>query len=597
LKIHLKSALIIGAMAIILLSLLSFSTYSMILAGFSDIETKEALGNIALTQRIIGNDLGELETTASDWAWWDVTYSFMGDMSQSYIDSTLAAASLQNIHVNIILFIDANGSLWYGKAVNLTTGAEIALPASIVENLSYFEPFTVFNGTARHSGVLVIGETPALFSSSAILTSNREGPSAGTLIMIRYFDEVAVARIASILNMPFEAVNFNSLILSQDFAEAKGYLSASDTFVKTVGDDTITGFAALRDPYGDPALLFRIDMHRTFSAERGVTLFYFLLSTFGISIMAVLIALLLLRWAIILRISRLSSEVSQIASSKSFESRVAESGDDEIYALAHDINGMLLALQNSQITLKEYSEHLEDLVNEKTRQLQESHRMAAIGETAAMVGHDLRNPLQAAVNTLYLAKETLGSMKLDEKDRSSLDEYNARLSKYLAYMNRIVSDMQDFARPLTPDYAWVDLRRLLSDSLNTITVPKGVDVSMDVAESFPLVRVDPLLTQRLSTNLANNAVQAMPDGGSLRISADLSGGSLTLKFSDTGVGIPDENLNKLFHPLFTTKSKGSGLGLSICKKIAEAQGGTIAVESKVGTGTTFIVTIPQPPQP
>jgi signal transduction histidine kinase len=214
-----------------------------------------------------------------------------------------------------------------------------------------------------------------------------------------------------------------------------------------------------------------------------------------------------------------------------------------------------------------------------------------------MVGHDLRNPLQAAVNTLYLAKETLGSMKLDEKDRSSLDEYNARLSKYLAYMNRIVSDMQDFARPLTPDYAWVDLRRLLSDSLNTITVPKGVDVSMDVAESFPLVRVDPLLTQRLSTNLANNAVQAMPDGGSLRISADLSGGSLTLKFSDTGVGIPDENLNKLFHPLFTTKSKGSGLGLSICKKIAEAQGGTIAVESKVGTGTTFIVTIPQPPQP
>jgi len=597
LKIHLKSALIIGAMAIILLSLLSFSTYSMILAGFSEIETKEALGDIALAQRIIGNDLSELETTASDWAWWDATYSFMGDMSQSYIDSTLSETSLENLHVNVILFIDTDGSLWFGKAINFTTGARVELPPSIVENLSYFEPFTVFNGTERHSGVLVIGETPTLFSSSAILTSNREGPSAGTLIMIRYFDEVAAARISSILNMSFEAVNYNSPSLSPDFAEAKASLSPSGTFVKIVSEDTISGFAALRDPYGDPAILFRMDMSRTLSALKGAALFYFLLSTFGISIMAVLIALLLLRWAIILRISWLSSEVSQIASSKSFESRVAESGEDEIYALAHDINGMLLALQNSQITLKEYSEHLEDLVNEKTRQLQESHRMAAIGETAAMVGHDLRNPLQAAVNTLYLAKETLGSMKLDEKDRSSLDEYNARLSKYLAYMNRIVSDMQDFARPLTPDYAWVDLRRLLSDSLNTITVPKGVDVSMDVAESFPLVRVDPLLTQRLSTNLANNAVQAMPDGGSLRISADLSGGSLTLKFSDTGVGIPDENLNKLFHPLFTTKSKGSGLGLSICKKIAEAQGGTIAVESKVGTGTTFIVTIPQPPQP
>jgi signal transduction histidine kinase len=78
-------------------------------------------------------------------------------------------------------------------------------------------------------------------------------------------------------------------------------------------------------------------------------------------------------------------------------------------------------------------------------------------------------------------------------------------------------------------------------------------------------------------------------------SARLSGGSLTLKFSDTGVGISEENLGKLFVPLFTTKSKGSGLGLAICKRIAEAQGGTIAVESKVGAGTAFTVTIPQPP--
>jgi signal transduction histidine kinase len=595
LKIHLKSVLIIGAMAIILLSLLSFSTYSMILAGFSEIETKETLGNIALAQRIIGNDLSELETTASDWAWWDDTYSFMGTMSQSYIDSTLADASLQNIHVNVILFIDTNGSLWFGKAVNLTTGDGVELPPSIAENLSYFEPLTVFNGTARHSGVLIIGETPALFSSSPILTTDREGPSAGTLIMIRYFDEVAAARISSILNMSFEAVNYNSPSLSPDFAEAKASLSPSGTFVKIVSEDTISGFAELRDPYGDPAILFRMDMSRALSALKGAALFYFLLSTFGISIMAVLIALLLLRWAIILRISRLSSEVSQIASSKSFESRVAESGEDEIYALAHDINGMLLALQNSQITLKEYSEHLEDLVNEKTKQLKEAERLATIGETAAMVGHDLKSPLQAAVNTLYLAKETLGSMKLDEKDMLSMDEYCDRLSKYLSYMNRIVSDLQDFARPLKPEYAWVDLRRLLSDSLNTIQVPKGVGVSVDVAEGFPKVRADPLLMQRLSTNLANNAVQAMPDGGALRISARLSGGSLTLKFSDTGVGISEENLGKLFVPLFTTKSKGSGLGLAICKRIAEAQGGTIAVESKVGAGTAFTVTIPQPP--
>jgi len=595
LKIHLKSALIIGATVIVVLSLISFTAYSMILAGFSEVETNETLGNIVLAQRIIGNDLSELEATVSDWAWWDDTYSFMLNLNQSYIDSNLDETSLENLRVNVILFIDTNGSISFGKAVNFTTDAEVELPQFIAENPSYFEPLTVFNGTDRHSGVLAIGEIPALFSSSPILTSYREGPSTGTLIMIRYFDEAAAARISSILNLPFEAVNYNSPALPQDFADAKASLSPSDTFIKIVSDDAIAGFAALRDPYGEPAMLFRIDMQRTFPAQREAVLSYFLLSTFGIGMMALLVALLLLRWMIILRISRLSSEVSRIASSKSFESRVAESGEDEIYTLARDINGMLLALQNSQITLKEYNEHLEDLVNEKTRQLKEAERLAAIGETAAMVGHDLKSPLQAAVNTIYLAKETLGSMMLDEKDMLSMDEHCARLSKYLAYMNRIVSDLQDFARPLTPEYAWVDLRRLLSDSLNTIQAPKGVGVSVDVAEGFPKVRVDPLLMQRLSTNLSNNAVQAMPDGGSLRISADLSGGTLTLKFSDTGVGIPEENLNKLFQPLFTTKSKGSGLGLAICKRIAEAQGGTIAVESRVGAGTAFTVTIPQPP--
>ncbi|HPC27979.1 MAG TPA: HAMP domain-containing protein, partial [Candidatus Methanomethylicus sp.] len=235
--------------------------------------------------------------------------------------------------------------------------------------------------------------------------------------------------------MPFEVVNYNSPDLPQDFAEAKASLSPTGTFVKTVSDDTITGFAALRDPYGEPAIIFKIDLQRTFPAQREAVLIYFLLSTFGIGILVLLIALLLLRWTVILRISRLSSEVSQIKSSRRFESRVTESGEDEIYTLAHDINGMLLALQNSQITLKEYSEHLEDLVNEKTKRLREAERLAAIGETAAMVGHDLRNPLQAAVNTLYLAKETLASNKLDEKDMSSLDEYCTNLSKYLAYMN------------------------------------------------------------------------------------------------------------------------------------------------------------------
>ncbi len=593
-RIHLKSALIVGATVLILLSTITFAAYMVINDAFSKFETSEALDGIALAQSLIDNELNELIATTLDWSSWDDTYYFMDGLSQSYIDLNLANNTFQNLRVNIMLFIGTNGNISFGKAVDLATCTEIDLPAFLVKNLSYLVPLTVFDGNTNHSGALVFGEISVLFCSSPILTSFGEGPSKGTLIMIRYFDALETARIQSIISMPFDAIGYDSPDMPQDFAEAKVSLSPSDTFIKPEGEETLAGFAAMRDPFGNPAILFKVEMPRTFIALKSSAFSYFTLSIVIMSLVVVLVTFLLLRWAFIIRITRLGSDVNTIATTRNFEGRVPEQGDDEIFTLAHDINRMLLALQKSQISLKEYSEHLEDLVKEKTKQLQAAERLAAIGETAAMVGHDLRSPLQAAVNTIYLARDSLESLKLGEKDRLSIDEYCNNMSKYLSYMNKIVSDLQDFARPMTLDYSRVDLKRLLIDAIKTVQPPKSVEVSVDVDDNFPKVRLDQLLMQRLSTNLISNAVQAMPGGGAIKISAELLGGSLVLKFSDTGIGIPKDNLSRLFMPLFTTRSKGSGFGLAVCKRIAEAHGGTIAVDSKVGVGTTFMISIPQP---
>jgi len=252
--------------------------------------------------------------------------------------------------------------------------------------------------------------------------------------------------------------------------------------------------------------------------------------------------------------------------------------------------------------LKDYAEHLEEKVEERTNQLKKAQeqllkaeKLAAIGEVATMVGHDLRNPLQAITNTLYLSGKKSKSIPVTEKEileKHGFLELMSGLKEQVEYMDKIVSDLQDYARPLNPMLVEVGLHQLINKTLSSLTVPENVKVSMVTEEDFPKLTLDPLLMQRVFSNLITNAVQAMPNGGQLTINASKKGETALIMVEDTGAGIPDENLSKLFTPLFTTKAKGQGLGLPVCKRMVAAHDGNITVESKVGKGSTFTVEIP-----
>ena len=243
--------------------------------------------------------------------------------------------------------------------------------------------------------------------------------------------------------------------------------------------------------------------------------------------------------------------------------------------------------------LRARSEHLEDLVEERTMMLSNTTRMAAIGETAGMVGHDLRNPLQTIINTIHLAKE---SMKMDEV---SPTERHLRLERALDtireqadFMNKIVSDLQDYARQTKPTFVEYDMQTLINETLSSISISKAVEVSSTVEPDLPKLNVDPSLLRRAFTNIVTNALQAMPDGGKLRIKAWRSEKLATVSFQDTGKGISEDVKAKIFSPLFTTKEKGVGLGLAVTRRLVESHRGEIKVTSKVGEGTTFTVEIP-----
>jgi len=244
-----------------------------------------------------------------------------------------------------------------------------------------------------------------------------------------------------------------------------------------------------------------------------------------------------------------------------------------------------------EMELERYNRNLEKIVEERTRQLKDAERLVTIGQTAGMVGHDIRNPLQAITNELYYARQTMQSLSKNNHGREGLESIKI-IQEQVDYINKIVSDLQDYARPLNPQYQQIALSDLVTCSLSTLSFPDNIIFSVHV-EGTSKLKTDFTFIRRAMENLANNAIQAMPNGGKLTISAHEKKNKIIITVEDTGNGIPEEVKPKLFTPLFTTKAKGQGFGLAVTQRLIEALGGEINFESQEGKGTKFIIELPQ----
>ena len=243
--------------------------------------------------------------------------------------------------------------------------------------------------------------------------------------------------------------------------------------------------------------------------------------------------------------------------------------------------------------LEDTNRNLEKLVEERTKQLKDSERLAAIGATAGMVGHDIRNPLQAITSDVYLAKTELALTPETEEKKNAIESLT-EIEKNIDYINKIVQDLQDYARPLQPIAKGTDLESLCREVFLKSNIPNNIKTSCKAEKEAKQVMADPDLLKRVISNLVLNAVQAMPKGGKLSLYAYRIEGGLVIEVQDTGEGIPDEAKPKLFTPMFTTKSKGQGFGLAVVKRVTESMGGTVTFESEKGKGTTFTVRLPPP---
>jgi signal transduction histidine kinase len=301
-----------------------------------------------------------------------------------------------------------------------------------------------------------------------------------------------------------------------------------------------------------------------------------LLIVYGIVIF-ILVGVVL--WLLIVRL------VSQPVTALLTQMRRVEHGDlgahaeaqspDEIGELARDFNAMVRSLDATQCELQAAHE----------KQMQQAGKLASIGELASGIAHEIRNPLAgigAAVEVLS-EEDELGGQRT---------EIVGEIRRQITRLNATLRDLLDFARQREPEIAPCDIRELVKPMLAFVrpdAQKQHITVTEQYAVNLPPISADAAQIQQALLNLFLNAVQAMPEGGALTVRAAFTNDLVQIRVSDTGIGIPPENLQKLFFPFFTTKHRGTGLGLAITRTIMEKNDGAIRVESEPGHGTTFIL--------
>ena len=245
--------------------------------------------------------------------------------------------------------------------------------------------------------------------------------------------------------------------------------------------------------------------------------------------------------------------------------------------------------------IRQLNEELEIKVQERTRQLLETQealvrkeKLAVLGQVAGSVGHELRNPLGVMNNAVYFLQAVLPDA--DEM----VKEYLGIIKNEIGVADRIVGDLLDSVRTKPPQPQMIGVGNLIGQVLNKCDIPATVTVIQHIPDTLPSLLVDPMQVGQVFRNLISNGVEAMPEGGTLtiRASADPVAQTIAVSVQDTGVGMTQEHLSKLFQPLFTTKAKGIGLGLVVVKNLTQANGGQVEVASQPGQGTTFTITLP-----
>lgn len=587
-KLKRKSLLISIIPAVILIFCIYFASSHIVLKEFQSLEEKRTAERAERVLNTIANDLEQQGKTNEDWAYWDDSYKFVQNKNPEFIKSNLEAASIANLKMNIVIFLDNSNEIIFHREINLENQEETQTPSEFLE----FIKSKNFNDEKNRQGIININKNPVMFTIRPVLTSKREGPSKGFLFFGKFIDDKWKDNLVELTNEQIfiedmeesseieisaritgrSITTFANSEKSLSFAEIKNEISEENILVKPEDENTISAYAVINDIEQNPALLITLNSDRDITKKgkqsvKNILIFIILFSSFiGVLNLAGMQRL------VVSPISSLSKDVKLLNKKEKTNFTKYLKSKDEISELAASINEMF--------------EELKELDATKSNFLN-------------IVSHELKTPLTAIYAYLDVIREKEDNLDSDQLKAVEAIQRNSHQLKIL--INNILEMSRIEAGKFELSQNEIEVERKINSVIQNLQVlsgKKNIKLISKVSSPVGKIIADEPRFEEIFNNLITNALK-FTERGSVTIEAKRVKEFVHFTVSDTGVGIPKDKISKLFEKFYQVDSSisrkygGTGLGLSITKQLIELQGGKIWAESQgLNRGTTFHFTLP-----
>lgn len=340
--------LVLSLTLIGMLAILTATTRLILRDSFTLLERRYMEKDVTRVLKAVQGELSVMASTANDWAAWDETYAFARTGSLRYIEDNLADATLANLRLNIILFVDRDGKMIFGKAIDLEENEEMPFPESLLATLAKDPALLVRETGERASGLLRLPQGPLLAVSQPITNNTETAPSRGLLLMGRFLGPAEVRRLAERLDLSLAIVPPDDPAAPADIRDAPARLSAGDPVLVTpLAPNTVAGYALIPAGEGVPGVVVRVEGPRDIALQGMRSFTYFFVCLVAIGVVFGLVVIVYVERTILSRVIALGRGVLALGSGGEPGRRVAIEGKDQIAYLGAAVNGMLDALEKS----------------------------------------------------------------------------------------------------------------------------------------------------------------------------------------------------------------------------------------------------------
>jgi len=593
----------------------------LVLASFVRLERGEAIKDVRRVVQALEGEIRHLDRRCEDWATWDDTYRFAKQRHKDYIQSNLGPEGFHKNEINLLYICDTAGKVLWGRILDLTNDRPITLRALPGEALSLSHP--LISAQERHAGIWMTEHGPMLVSSKPILNSRREGPSRGTVIMGRLLTDAYIADLQHRTGVGFRVWPIDGDKLpAADRAVLDEVTASADPVVRPVDDERLHAWTTFADTKQAPSLLIRADLAREITADGSRAAQYALISTVAAGCLILLVLLNLLQRTVLRPLAKVTQHAVEIGKNDETFRKLGLDREDEIGILSREFDRMMDKLSASRAAVVKAA-HAAGMSEIATAVLHNvGNVLNSVNVSATLVAQkvgtssaeDLRLAMKAVEESSgdllsFLENDPRGEhlqpllTSLAEQmasEQAAIKAEVASLAQGIEHIQELVRSQQSYAGRAGVLEA-TDPREPMETALSMVARPgegrKPIEVERDF-EDLSLCTIDRHRVTEILVNLVQNAREAMLEApasrGLLKVRMRRPGlGRLRFEVEDDGVGIPPENLDRVFTHGFTTKKDGHGFGLHASANAAKEMGGSLAAHSVgAGHGATFVLELP-----